>query len=116
MAEQRDRGVNRGGVVEEEVGVNDQVVEPAAVGPQRCLIVGALVQVIPRDGVELFLSRVGKVEDVHLFEQFGEFAVFLVGAQQRRRGQKLRKPEQGSASVHAQSNYHNGASGSMRDQ
>src|SRR5260370_28808598 len=63
IAEKGDRGVNRGDVVEEEVWANDQVVEPAAVGPQRWLMVRALVQVIPRDGHQLFLSRVGNVQD-----------------------------------------------------
>ena len=57
-----------------------EIVEAFAIRPQRYFVVRALIEVIPSHGIQLSFSPLRKIEDIDQFEEFGKFAVLLVGA------------------------------------
>ena len=64
---------------------DEEIVEAFVIRPQRYFVVRALVEVVPSQGIQFRFGPLRKIEDINQFEEFGEFAVLLVGAQDGRR-------------------------------
>ena len=79
---------------------DEDVVEISPIRAKGSFVVGAFIQIIPRQGIQLRFSHFGKIEDVYLLQQIGQFTVFLICLQQRGRGHELTESTDGLASGH----------------
>src|SRR5258707_466233 len=76
---------------------DDDIVEIGPIRAQGDFVIGALVKIVPREGVELRFGHFGEIEDVYLFQQIGQLTVFLVCLQQRGGGHELKESTDGLA-------------------
>src|SRR5713101_8097147 len=95
---------------------DDDIVEIGPIRAERSFVIGAFIQVVPGDGIQLRLGRFGKVEDIYLFQQsIAQLTEFLLGLQQRGRGEELTKPADCLTSGHRVHEYHTFSGRSMID-
>src|SRR5436190_496628 len=86
---------------------DDDVVEIGTIRPKRSFIIGALVEIVPSQRIQLRLRRFGKIEYIYLFQQgVGKFAEFLLRLEERRCGQELTKSAERFTSGHGRQQYH----------
>ena len=69
LPKQVDRRVDLAHIVGQKMRTDDDIVEIGPIRAKRSFVVGALVQIVPGDGIQLRLGRFGKVEDIYLFQQ-----------------------------------------------
>ena len=57
---------------------DQDIVETGPIRAKGSFVVGAFIQIIPREGIQLRFGRFGKIEDVYLLQQIGQLTVFLI--------------------------------------
>src|SRR2546430_2524185 len=83
---------------------------------ERDFVIGALIQVVPCDRIQLRLSRFAKVEYIYLFQnRIAQLTKLLLSLQQRGRRQELSKSTDCLTSGHREHQYHTSRVRSMID-